>query len=124
VVYAAAALAASFFMIALKALASPSVAARVVAMGREALRVMRDAGVGDDDKERLLQQASVAMMGAFASITLRTVLAVAVALLPLLALHAAGLVLMPAVAQALASWEGIALTSVAMTAVYFVTIRP
>jgi hypothetical protein len=93
-------------------------------MGREALRVMRDAGVGDDDKERLLQQASVAMMGAFASITLRTVLAVAVALLPLLALHAAGLVLMPAVAQALASWEGIALTSVAMTAVYFVTIRP
>jgi hypothetical protein len=124
VVYAAAALAASFFMIALKALAIPSVAARVVAMGREAVRVMRDAGVGDDDKERLLQQASVAMMGAFASITLRTALAVAVALLPLLALHAAGLVLMPAVAQALASWEGIALTSVAMTAVYFVTIRP
>jgi hypothetical protein len=124
VVYAAAALAASFFMIALKALAIPSVAARVVAMGREAVRVMRDAAVGDDDKERLLQQASVAMMGAFASITLRTVLAVAVALLPLLALHAAGLVLMPAVAQALASWEGIALTSVAMTAVYFVTIRP
>ena len=63
-IYAAAGLAASCFMIALRALAIPAITARVLETGREAARVMSDKGMADDDKERMLQNASFTMMRA------------------------------------------------------------
>lgn len=121
-VYAAALLAASVFMLALRAMAIPAITARVITTGREAARVMGDRHLDDDRKEQLLQKASLTMMRAFGSITVRTAAAVAAAVLPLLAFHAAGAADMGSVAQVVATWQGILLTGAAMTAVYFVRV--
>lgn len=121
-IYAAAGLAASCFMIALRALAIPAITARVLETGREAARVMSDKGMADDDKERVLQNASFTMMRAFASITMRSAVAVAAALLPLLVFHTAGVADWTAVTYALATWQGIVLTGVVMTVVCFVKV--
>lgn len=120
--YAAAILAASFFMLALRALQIPAITGRVVATGREAAQVMGDRVMDDADKERLLQGASLRMLGAFASISLRTVLSVVAALVPLLALHAAGVTELTAVGETLASWQGIAVTGLAMSVVCLVKV--
>lgn len=120
----AAVVAASFFMIALRAMAIPAITARVIATGREAAGVIGDKRLGDEEKERLLQKASIGMMRAFGSITARSAVAVAAALVPLLALQAVGVAEISTVGRALATWQGILLTGVAMTAVYFVRVRP
>jgi hypothetical protein len=120
VILIAAVIAASFFIIALRAMAIPAITLGVIANGREAARVMTDKSLGDDEKERRLQKASVEMMRAFGSITLRAAAALAVGVVPLIALQAAGIAEMTTVGHALATWQGIVLTGAAMTAVYFV----
>lgn len=119
-IYAAALLAATCFMIALRAMAIPAITARVISTGREAARVMADRSVADDDKERLMQQASIQLLKTFVSITARTAAAVAAGAVPLAVLHAAGIVPLAAVGAFLATWQGITLTAVGMTLVYFV----
>ena len=122
-VLTAAVVAAIFFMITLRVMAIPAITARVIATGREAAGVIGDKSLDDGEKERLLQRASLGMMRAFGSITLRGGLAMAAALVPLLGLQAAGVADMAAVVRALATWQGIALTSLAMTAVCFIRVR-
>jgi hypothetical protein len=121
-IYAAAGLSVSFFTIALRALAIPAITARVLETGREAARVMGDATMEDDDKERLLQRASLTMMRAFASITARSALAIAAAVIPLFAFHMTGIADWTAVTSALVTWQGIAMTAVLMTAAWFIRV--
>jgi hypothetical protein len=123
VIYLAVVFAALIFAIALRVLDIPSIAARVIDTGRGAALTMSDGTIADADKERLLQQASLTMMAAFASITLRGVLAVAASLLPLLALQAAGFAPLGTVVHVLATWQGIAVTSTAMAAAFLVRVR-
>ena len=119
-IYAAALLAATCFMIALRAMAIPAITARVLTTGREAARVMGDKSIEDDDKERLMQQASVQLLKTFVSISARAAAALVAGAIPLAMLHAAGIVPLAAVGAFLATWQGIALTAVGMTLVYFV----
>lgn len=121
-VYAAALLSAACFMTVLRVMAIPAITARVVSTGREAARVMRATDLGDDAKEQILQRASLSLLGAFASITGRTAVAIAAAAAPVLLLHAGGLVAAGVVWSYLASWQGILLTAAAMTAVCFVKV--
>ncbi len=121
-IYAAAGLSVSFFTIALRALAIPAITARVLETGREAARVMGDATMEDDDKERLLQRASLTMMRAFASITARSALAIAAAVIPLFAFHMTGIADWTAVTSALVTWQGLAMTAVLMTAAWFIRV--
>jgi hypothetical protein len=123
-VLTAAVLAASVFMVALRAMAIPLAAARVVTVGREAARILADHGLGDDEKERLIRGASLALARSFGSIAARTGIALAAALLPLVALQVAGVVDVASVAAALATWPGVLLTSVAMTGLYLVKVGP
>ena len=110
-------------MAALRTLAIPAITARVVATGRDAARTMSDKTLDDDQKERMLQQASLTMLGAFGAISARSALAILAGLLPLVALHAAGIVALPNVGHALATWQGIALTGLVMTAVCLVKVQ-
>lgn len=119
----AAVIAASCFMIALRAMAVTSVTTHIVATGREAARVIADKRLQDDEKERFLRSSSIRMMRAFASISWRTAVAFAAAVVPLLVLQAAGVAQMANVAHALATWQGILLTTVAMGAVGLIRVR-
>lgn len=119
-IYAAALLAATCFMIALRAMAIPAITARVLTTGREAARVIGDKSMQDDDKERLLQQASIHLLGTFVSISARAAVAFAAGAVPLAALHVAGIVSLPTVGTFLATWQGIALTAAGMSLVYLV----
>jgi hypothetical protein len=123
VIYLAVVAAALCFAIALRVLDIPSITARVIETGRGAALTMSDGTIADADKERLLQQASLTMMGAFASITVRTALAIAASAVPLLALQAAGFAPLATVAHVLVTWQGIAMTSVAMIAAFLVKVR-
>lgn len=122
-IYLAALVATACFVAALRLMDILPIAAGAVETTRAAAQALKDAGIGDADKERLLQKASLKLMGTFVSIAARAALAVAVSLLPLLAFQAAGLVHLTAVAHLLATWQGIALTSAVMTAGYFVKLR-
>lgn len=123
-IYVAIIVAASCFMAAIRLLAIPPIAAGVVGTTRSAAAVLRDRAMSDDEKERLMQRASLTLMRAFASLTARLAAAIAISLLPLLALHAAGVVQLSAVGELLGSWEGTAVTTAAMTAMYCVKLRP
>jgi hypothetical protein len=122
VVYLAVVFAALIFAVAIRVLNIPSITLRVIDTGRGAALTMSDGTIADADKERLLQQASLTMMAAFASITVRTALAIAASLVPLLALQAAGVAPFDTVVHALATWQGIAVTSVAMVAAFLVKV--
>jgi hypothetical protein len=79
--------------------------------------------LSDGEKERLLQKASVTLLGMFASIMLRSVIAIAVAAVPLFGLQAAGLLDVVAAFDFLASWPGVLLTSTVMIGTYFIKVR-
>jgi len=122
-IYLGAVVAAACFMSALQLMRVLPIAAGVVDMTRAAARMLNDAQLSDSDKEQFLRKASVSLLGTSASIAARVAVALGAALLPLLALQAAGLVDVTAVADFLATWPGILLVSVVMTAAYLLRIR-
>ena len=122
-IYLGAVVAAACFMVALQLMRVLPIAAGVADMTRAAARTFNNAELSDADKEQFLRKASVSLLGTFVSITARAAVALGAALLPLFALQAAGLVDVTAVADFLATWPGILLASVVMTAAYFVRIR-
>ena len=95
-------IAACCFMAALRMTDVLGLTAGVLEQGRAAARILNDRTASDDQKERLLQQASLGMMRAFVSISVRTDLA--------------------ATANALVTWQGMTLTAVFMTAVHFMKL--
>jgi hypothetical protein len=99
------------------------IAAGVVDATRAAARTLNNAELSEADKEHFVRKASVALLKMFVSITTRAALALGAALLPLFALQAASLVDVTAVADFLATWPGILLASVVMTAVYLVRLQ-
>jgi hypothetical protein len=119
-IYLAAVLAASCFIIALKAMGILPIAAGALQTTRAAALAVKDGGLSDDEKERLLRKASLTLMRTFASIAVRGLGAIAVSMIPLLVFDSSGLADMTAVVNWFATWQGILLTSTAMTAAYFI----
>ncbi|HEY0876791.1 MAG TPA: hypothetical protein VGD94_25165 [Vicinamibacterales bacterium] len=115
-------IAACCFMAALRMTDVLGLTAGVLEQGRAAARILNDRTASDDQKERLLQQASLGMMRAFVSISVRAGLAFAAALVPLLLFQAAGVTDLAAAANALVTWQGMTLTAVFMTAVHFMKL--
>jgi len=58
------------------------VARRAIAVAVAAVATLRDPAIGDDVRELHMRQGSLALLGAFLQIALRSVLALAAALLP------------------------------------------
>lgn len=116
--YGAASLAAACFALAFHWLGMAPVARRAIAIGLEAGRVMRDDGLDDDAKERAVQAASLTLLRLFASLAARSLGAVGLSLLPVLAAQAAGLTTVSAVNALFLSWPGAILASVVFGAAY------
>lgn len=111
-IYAAALAAVALFVLALERFGVVRESRRAIAVSRDAIRIVPDASLDDDAKERMLQQASVTLFGAFASIAGRTIAAFAVSLVPLAVGEVTGLAPARAVAAWLATPEAIVVTSV------------
>jgi hypothetical protein len=122
--YLGAVLAAACFMGALQLMGVVPLAGGVVDTTRAAARTLKDVGLSDADKERLLRKASASLLGTFVSITVRAAAALGAALLPLAAFQLAGLADVAVVAGFLATWPGLLLASVVMTVAYLVRVRP
>jgi len=112
VIYAAGFAAVGLFILALGRFGVVRESRRAIEVSRQAMRVVPDSALSDAEKERLLQQGSVTLFRAFASITVRTAGAFAVSLLPLLVGELTGLARAADVARWLATPQAIVVTSV------------
>jgi hypothetical protein len=122
-IYLAAFVAVTCFAIAFEQLGVGSVARRAIEAGVGASRVMRDTRTTDDEKERAAWRASMVLLRCFGAITVRSAAALLASLLPLLALHAAGVVRFSAVNGLLLSWGGVLLATATAALVYVARAR-
>jgi len=123
VIYAAALAAVACFIIAFERLGVVAVARGAMRSALDASRVMRDARLSDEEKERAVRASSLVLLRSFGSITIRSAAALAISLLPVLALQAAGLAALPAVNRLLLSWQGLLLASVTVAVAYLARTR-
>ena len=122
-IYLAAFLSVSIFVITLWLFGIISVAIKAVEVSRESTKTIRNPALSDEKKERTLQRVSLTLLGSFLSITARATVAVGAALLPMLAFDVAGLASFRDVADFLATWEAIILVSAVLMLVYLVRRR-
>ncbi len=118
-IYVAAFLAVLFFVLTLELLDIVQVSAQAIQTSRSAVETMQDLTLSDEDKERRMKQASLTLVRSFASIGARSLAAFGAALLPLLVFEVTGLARFSAVTDWLVTWEAIALTTVLVTAAYY-----
>ena len=114
--YVAIALSIVLFCWSLRALRLVPASLEAVSTAREAAFVMRDPALDDDEKESRVQAAALRLFRLFATITLRTVAALAVPVVVLAALAGLDLVSVPEVLDAALSWPVILASTLAMGA--------
>jgi hypothetical protein len=122
-IYAVAALAIAVFMFAFMALGIVPVARAAINTSRAASRALADPALDDDGREQALRQASLSLLGNFASITLRGALALALSGLSMLAADAAGVAPIGEVITLLSSWQAIVVTTIVLTAAWLIWNR-
>lgn len=113
----------ALFVVALWLLAVVRVSGEAVATARGAVAVMRDPQYEDEQREVLVQRASLKLMGAFLSILLRSALALLISCLPIYLAGITGQATADQVLAFLSRWDVIVLTSMAMIAGYFLYVR-
>jgi hypothetical protein len=121
--YVAALCVAVTFALAVQRFGVLTAASQALETSRGAARVMRDASVTDDVRERAAQRASLSLLRSLLSILGRAATATGVSLLPLLAFEVFGLADWTGVLRLLSTTGGILLASVAMVFTYFLRIR-
>lgn len=99
------------------------VSSEAVQTSRAAAAVVRDKSLGDDEKERRLQAASLVLGRSFLSIGARSAGAFAAALVPLGLFEVTGLARFSAVTGWLSTWTAILLTTAVVSAVYWIRHR-
>jgi hypothetical protein len=123
VTYAVALLGVLFLLVSLERLGVTRAAAKVFQTSRAGAISMRDHSLTDSEKERALRQASLALMRDFASIGVRSIGALAISLLPLLAADLTGIAEFSAVISWLATWKAIGLATVVVASWYWLRLR-
>lgn len=111
-------LACTAFLVALRVSRLERLSLDVVASCRTAVAAMRNASLGDDEKERLVQQSAVQLMKHFVAISLLGAAVLAVPVLVLLALDALTIAPFQAAVALSLKWEVIAGTSIAAVVVW------
>ena len=96
------------------------VARDVITVSRGAFIVMRDTNLDDETRERSVQRASIQLFGAFASIILRSAVALLSSIVPIWFFDLAGLATYDSVAEALVRWDVIAAATLVMTVAFIV----
>lgn len=98
-------------------------AQKAIATASHAGKVMSSKELDDDVKEKEVQKSAIGLLGSVASITIRSVLALIAAAVPIYGAEAAGLVSSDAVIDFLSRWDVIIIVSVVMIAGYIVGRR-
>ena len=99
------------------------VARRAIAVVNEALASLRDPAIGDDIREARMRSGSVALLGAFFQIALRSAVAVAAALIPIILADWAGFAPRASVFAFMARLDVIAALTVATGLVWYLCSR-
>ena len=106
------------FVLVFRQLRVAAAARRAVDVGLGAARLMRDPAVSDARKEQEARAASLALLRAFGSITMRSGAALAASALPLAVFHLTGAASIAAVNQLMSSWNGLLLAVLAVAVLY------
>lgn len=122
-IVATAAAAICAFLIAFHYFRVVPIAARALAITREAWGVMRDPAFDDAARERAVRAASLRLFGTFFSILARGLLALAVSLLPIWLADASGLAARERTIDFLSRWDVILISSVVIVLGYIVQAR-
>lgn len=99
------------------------VGADALSTAQRALAVLRDSTLDDTSREKAVQQASLRLMGAFASLLLRGAAVLCAAALPIWLGSLAGLADSGTVVRYLSSWPVILVSSLALTAAFLLWSR-
>jgi hypothetical protein len=118
VIAAAAIAAVAVFAVAFWQLGVIRAASGAIAISRDSMGVMRDPQLDERARERAMQQASLRLIGACASILFRSLIAVLLSLVPIWAFSALGIVTFDQVLTFLSRWDVIAIVTVIMLAGY------
>lgn len=111
------------FLAAFHRLGVVGVARRAIGTTGEAMRAMRDPGLDELARERAVQAAALRVLGAAGGLILRSLAALAVAFLPVLAADLAGLAERGAALAFMERWEVILAASLLVTLGYLIIGR-
>lgn len=98
-------------------------AQKAIATASHAGKVMSSKELDDEVKEKEVQKAAIGLLGSVGSITIRSVLSLVGAAVPIYGAEAAGLVSAEAVIDFLSRWDVIIIVSVVMIAGYLLGRR-
>ena len=98
-------------------------AQKAIATASHAGKVMSSKELDDEVKEKEVQKAAIGLLGSVGSITIRSVLSLVSAAVPIYGAEAAGLVSADAVIDFLSRWDVIIIVSVVMIAGYLLGRR-
>lgn len=111
------------FVLALWATGVARVGADALSTAQSALAVLRDPALDDSSREKAVQQASLRLMGTFASLLLRGTAVLGAAALPIWLGSLAGMAESGEVVRYLSSWQVILVSSLALTAAFVLWSR-
>ncbi len=100
-----------------------STARRAIATTRNAMLAMRDPALDELARERAVQAAAIRLVVASGSLILRSLLALAAAIIPILAADWAGIVPQTAMLAFMERWDVIVIATVVVTLSYVVGLR-
>lgn len=98
-------------------------AQKAITTASHAGKVMSSKELDDDTKEKEVQKAAIGLLGSVVSITVRSVIALVAAAIPIYGAEAAGLASSETVIDFLSRWDVIIVVSVVMIAGYVVGRR-
>lgn len=98
-------------------------AQKAIATASGAGKVMSSKDLDDEVKEKEVQKAAIGLLGSVVSITVRSILSLVAAAVPIYGAEAAGLVSADLVIDFMSRWDVIIIVSVVMIAGYFVVRR-
>lgn len=111
------------FLIAFWRLKISRVGADALKTSRIAMATMGDKSIDDDTREKMIQSASIKLFGSFFSILIRSILTLAISVLPIWLADLTGIARMDAVFGFLARIDVIVIISVAMIGGYILLMR-
>ena len=110
----------AFFLITFWLFKITRVSAEALKTSRSAIAALGDKSLDDDAREKIIQSASIKLFGAFISILIRSVLTLAISVLPIWMAHWTEIASMDAVVDFLSRWDVIAIISIVIIGGYFV----
>lgn len=111
------------FMLCLKLFGVIKVSGSVLAVSRYAIDAIRDDQLNDDEREKIVQKASIQLLGQFFSIIVRVVGVVIASFIPIWLISLTGATTAEAVFTFLSRVDVIIATSLAMVAGYLAWVR-